>query len=128
MYGETEPVTGKPFAAEATINPDYSAAAAAPAAEAPAPAPEPEVALPVGPPGTTDFYGATEPVAGKPFAAEATVYPAAPAAAPAVEQAVEACRDALNAEAQAGKILFATSSWDVLPGSFKTSREDRKDR
>ncbi|MEQ1716097.1 MAG: OmpA family protein, partial [Hyphomicrobium sp.] len=52
------------------------------------------------------------------WAAEATMTPAtAPAA---TQQAVEACRDALNAEAQTGTILFATSSWDVLPESFRT--------
>ena len=120
-YGATAVAADQPFAAEAKMNPDYTPAAETPA-EAPAAAPAAaavEQPLPVGPPGTTDFYGMTEPVAGKPFAAEATMTPAATAPA-STEQAVEACRDALNAEAQAGTILFQTSSWDVLPQSFKT--------
>ena len=77
------------------------------------------------PPGVTENYGDTSSRETMPFRAEATVYPSAPepaaAAAPvAQQQAVEACRDALNGEAQAGKINFATSAWDVLPDSFKT--------
>ena len=48
-------------------------------------------------------------------------YNAKPAAAsPATQQAVEACRDALNAEVKTGSILFAMSKWDVLPESYRT--------
>ena len=121
-YGETAIAADQPFAAEAKMNPDYTPAAAEAPAEAPAAAPAAaavEETLPVGPPGTTDYYGLTEPVAGKPFAAKATMTPAAAAPA-ATEQAVEACRDALNTEAQTGTILFQTSSWNVLASSFKT--------
>lgn len=130
--GDTTPATPPAFTAEATMNPDYKpeAEAAAPApAEAPAAA-EPAVAaevpktedpvLPMTPSGVTEFYGDTSARETLPFRAEATVYPSAPEPAPATQAAVEACRDALNAEAQAGKINFATSAWDVLPDSFKT--------
>ena len=134
--GDTTPATPPAFAAEATMNPDYKpeAAAAAPA-EAPAAAPEapaaaePAVAevpktedpvLPMTPSGVTENYGDTSARETMPFRAEATVYPSVPEPAPATQAAVEACRDALNAEAQAGKINFATSAWDVLPDSFKT--------
>ena len=133
--GDTTPASQPAFAAEATMNPDYSAEAPAAApAEAPAAA-EPVIAtdvpktedpvLPMTPPGVTENYGDTSSRETMPFRAEATVYPSAPepaaAAAPvAQQQAVEACRDALNGEAQAGKINFATSAWDVLPDSFKT--------
>ncbi len=130
--GDTTPATPPAFTAEATMNPDYSpeAAAAAPAPEAPAVEAPAAVAaevpktedpvLPMTPSGITEFYGDTSARETLPFRAEATVFPSAPEAAPATQAAVEACRDALNAEAQAGKINFATSAWDVLPDSFKT--------
>ncbi len=117
------------------MNPDYTAEPVAPAAtEAPAPAAAPEApaavaveepAPPMTPPGVTWYGGETAPAGTPAWAAEATVFPAAPAPAAAAEPvaqqpAVEACRDALNAEAKAGKINFATSAWDVLPDSFKT--------
>ena len=68
------------------------------------------------------------PDAGHAWSAEATMSPVtaaapAPAAAemaPARQGAVEACRDALNAELLAGKLLFANGSWDILAGSYKT--------
>lgn len=143
-YGETAKAADQPFAAEAEMNPDYTADAPAPAeappaepaAEAPAPAAAVEPELPMTPPGTTAYYGDTAKAAEQPFAAEAKMNPdynaaepaaapaaaEAPAAAPAAEtqQAVEACRDALNAEAQAGSILFASGKWDVLARSYKT--------
>ena len=132
--GDTTPATPPAFAAEATMNPDYTPEAAATApAEAPAASAEPAVAaevpktedpvLPMTPPGITEFFGDTSARETMPFRAEATVYPSTPepaSAAPATQAAVEACRDALNAEALAGKINFATSAWDVLPDSFKT--------
>ena len=123
--GDTTPASPPAFAAEATMNPDYSAEAPAAApAEAPAAA-EPAIAAeepapPMTPPGDTLYFGETAPTSLPAWAAEATVFPSAPEPAPAVQAAVEVCRDALNGEAQAGKINFATSAWDVLPDSFKT--------
>ncbi len=125
--GDTTPASPPAFAAEATMNPDYTPEAGATApAEAPAPAAVAvdEPAPPMTPPGVTWYGGDTAPAGTPAWAAEATVFPTAPAAAAAEpvaqQQAVEACRDALNAEAKAGKINFATSAWDVLPDSFKT--------
>jgi outer membrane protein OmpA-like peptidoglycan-associated protein len=127
-YGETKPASEAPFSAEATMNPDYTAAPAAasetPAEAAPAPAAAAaeEAPPPMTPPGQTEYYGDTSPKTPPAWAAEATMNPdtGGAAASPATQQAVEACRDALNAEAQTGTILFASSKWDVLPGSFKT--------
>ena len=134
--GDTTPASPPAFAAEAAMNPDYTAEAAAPApTEAPAAAPVPEApaavaveepAPPMTPPGVTWYGGDTAPSGTPAWAAEATVFPAAPAPSAAAaepvaqHQSVEACRDGLNAEAKAGKINFATSAWDVLPDSFKT--------
>ncbi len=111
------------WAAEATMNPDYTADAPAPAAEAAA---EPEAApVSLGGQGVTEFYGVSD---GSPRAwnAEATVLPDTPAPAPAaettavVQEAIEACRDALNGEVQAGRLLFGTASWDIDRSSYKT--------
>ena len=67
--------------------------------------------------GVSSYYGIAEkPDATFPWAAPATVYKVA-APAPA---AVNTCRDVLNAEAKAGKINFATSSFEILPDSFPT--------
>ena len=128
--GDTTPASPPAFAAEAAMNPDYTAEAPVPApVEAPAAVAAPEApaavaaeepAPPMTPPGETLYFGETAPASPPAWAAEATVFPSAPEAAPATQAAVEACRDALNAEAQAGKINFATSAWDVLPDSFKT--------
>lgn len=119
--GDTTPATPPAFAAEATMNPDYSAEAPAAAApEAPAAVAAEQPAPPMTPPGDTLYFGETAPASPPAWAAEATVFPSAPEAAPATQAAVEACRDSLNAEAKAGKINFATSAWDVLPDSFKT--------
>jgi outer membrane protein OmpA-like peptidoglycan-associated protein len=104
-----------PWAAPATVY----AGAAEPAA-APEPAP-----VSLGGVGQTSYFGLAEkPDATFPWAAPATVYakaaaPAAPAPAP-TPAAIENCRDALNAEAQAGKINFAVSSFEILPDSYKT--------
>lgn len=94
---------------------------------APEPAPAPAAApVSLGGVGQTSYYGIAErPDATYPWAAPATVYkvaapapaPKAPAPTPA---AIENCRDALNAEAQAGKINFAVSSYDLLPESNRT--------
>ena len=122
FYGETAPASPPAWVAEAAMNPDYDASAPAPAAapEA-APAAAVEEALPMTPPGTTSFYGDTAPASPPAWAAEATMNSGGGAAAsPAAQAAVEACRDALNAEARAGKINFAMSSWDVSADSFKT--------
>lgn len=130
--GDTTPASPPAFAAEATMNPDYTAEApaeaVAPAAapEAPAAVAVEEPAPPMTPPGVTWYGGDTAPAGTPAWAAEATVFPAAPVPAAAAaepvaqQQAVEACRDGLNAEVKTGKINFATSAWDVLPDSFKT--------
>lgn len=119
-------VTATPaWAAEATMNPDYMADAPAPADEAAAAAkPEPAPVSPGGQ-GVTEFYGVSDGTA-RAWNAEATVFPDTPAPAPAaettavVQEAVEACRDALNGEVQAGRLLFGTASWDIDRGSYKT--------
>jgi outer membrane protein OmpA-like peptidoglycan-associated protein len=132
-YGDTAPKSPPAWAAEATMNPDYSAVAPAAAAEAPAEAASEPVVwadpgeAPKGVPGVTSYYGDTAPKSPPAWAAEATMNPdynaapaaAAAAAAPAAQEAVEACRDALNAEAKSG-IVFASNKWDVLPASYKT--------
>ncbi|MGL4395608.1 MAG: OmpA family protein [Hyphomicrobium sp.] len=126
-YGETASVASSPFSAEATMNPDYTAEAPATPAAADAPAAEAPAAEAAAAPaataaGVTSFFGDTTPTGTPAWAAEATMNTdAAPAAASAsTQQAVEACRDALNAEAMTGSILFATSKWDVLPQSYRT--------
>lgn len=130
-YGETAPSSPPAWAAEATMNPDYSADAPAAAAEAPAEAASAPMVwadpgeAPKGVPGVTSYYGDTAPTGTPAWAAEATMNPdynaapAAAAAAPAAQDAVEACRDALNAEASSG-IVFASNKWDVLRASYKT--------
>ncbi len=123
-YGTSEGAGTAPWSAEATMNPDYKAEPAAPAEAAPATTTSSEPALPSGPPGDTQFYGDTRPAGTPAWAADAKMNPdynAKPAAAsPATQQAVEACRDALNAEVKTGSILFAMSKWDVLPESYRT--------
>jgi outer membrane protein OmpA-like peptidoglycan-associated protein len=113
------------WAAEATMNPDYSAEEPAPAVEATAAA-EPEAApVSLGGQGVTEFYGVSDGTA-RAWSAEATVFPDTPAPAPAaettavVQEAVEACRDALNGEVQTGRLLFGTASWDIDRSSYKT--------
>lgn len=131
-YGDTAPASPPAWAAEAQMNPDYKAdePAATPAA---AEAPASEIVVndpgeaPKGVPGVTSYYGDTAPASAPAWAAEATMNPdynaAAPAASaaasPETQQAVESCRDALNAEAKSG-ILFASNKWDVLRASYKT--------
>lgn len=137
FYGDGQtPDAGKPWSAEATMNPDYVAEAPAPApapvaepapapapAATPAPAPAPEPApVSLGGIGVTSYYGDGQtPDAGKPWAAPATVY-AQPAAAPApaVVAAVNGCRESLAAAVKAGTINFGTSRWDILPDSYAT--------
>lgn len=131
-YGDTAPSSPPAWAAEAAMNPDYSADAPAaadgeaPAAEASAPmvwADPGEAGK--GVPGVTSYYGDTAPSSPPAWAAEATMNPdynaasSSAAASPAAQEAVEACRDALNAEAKSG-IVFASNKWDVLPTSYKT--------
>lgn len=131
-YGDTAPSSPPAWAAEAAMNPDYSAGAPAaadgeaPAAEASAPmvwADPGEAGK--GVPGVTSYYGDTAPSSPPAWAAEATMNPdynaasSSAAASPAAQEAVEACRDALNAEAKSG-IVFASNKWDVLPTSYKT--------
>ena len=111
------------WAAEATMNPDYSADAPTPAAEATAAPVSAPVSL--GGQGVTEFYGVSDGTA-RAWNAEATVFPDTPAPTPSaeatavVQEAVEACRDALNSEVQAGRLLFGTASWDIDRGSYKT--------
>jgi outer membrane protein OmpA-like peptidoglycan-associated protein len=138
FYGDGQsPDADKPWAAPATPNPDYSAevpaqapaAAEAPPAEtAPAAAAAEEPAPPAtGGQGVTSYYGDGQtPDAGKPWSAPAAVnpdynaQPAPTAATPAGGNAVETCRDALNAEVHTGKITFDMSSWDITSDSFTT--------
>lgn len=94
-FGDSKPTASAPFAAEATMNPDYSAdGAASPAAsstdaaaETPAAAPSEtpaettattaaeEPSLPMTPPGNTEFYGAPAAGGTPAWAAEATMNP-----------------------------------------------------
>jgi outer membrane protein OmpA-like peptidoglycan-associated protein len=130
-YGITAPSSPPAWAAEAAMNPDYSAdspapaAAASEAATAEAVVPADPGEAPKGVPGVTSFYGDTAPAGTPAWAAEATMNPdynaassQAAAAAPAKQEAVEACRDSLNAEAKSG-IVFASNKWDVLASSYK---------
>lgn len=129
-YGDTSPASPPAWAAEATMNPDYSADAPAAATEAPAADSAPMVWADPGEagkgvPGVTSYYGDTAPASPPAWAAEATMNPdynassSSAAASPAAQEAVEACRDALNAQAKSG-IVFASNKWDVLPSSYKT--------
>jgi len=131
------PDADRPWAAEATMNSDYTAAEEAPV-EAPVEAAPAEAAAPVeeaapvslGGVGQTSYFGiAEQPDANQPWAAEATMNPnysaeaAAPAAVPAAEppatpEAIESCRDALNAEAQADGLNFALTSWSITPDNY----------
>lgn len=126
-YGETAPAAAAPFSADAKMNPDYSPQAAPAAAEAPPAAPASDVSTYKTAPGATIYFGETAPASGAPFSAEAKMNPdykpgaaSAPPAEPAKQVTAAACRDALNAAAQSGAINFATSSWGILPDSYKT--------
>lgn len=140
FYGDTKLSDTPAWAAEATMNPDYTPGAAAPpAAAATEPAAEPEQAAaasepePLPPqtgPGATSFYGDTQPTGNSAWAAEAKMNPdytpgakaaaASEGVAPDRQQAIETCRDALNGEVKSAAINFASSKWDVLPASYKT--------
>jgi outer membrane protein OmpA-like peptidoglycan-associated protein len=110
------------WAAEATMNPDYKKDDGA-QDEAPPP--------PTGGQATTFYFGDMTSPANPAWAAEAKMNldysvssPAAPAATttePAAasvrEAAVEACRDALNAEASTCRINFAQGSSNIAPSS-----------
>jgi outer membrane protein OmpA-like peptidoglycan-associated protein len=120
--GQT-PDAGKPFSAEATVYSVAAEPAAAPAAPAAV-----EAAAPVslGGVGVTSYFGNGQtPDDGKPFSAPATVF-AQPAAAPAAspspspQAAPAACSEALAAALKAGTLNFVTSSWQILPDSYKT--------
>lgn len=123
-YGDTAAASSAPFAAEATMNPDYSAdapAAAPAAAESAAVIANDPGEAPKGVPGVTEYYGDTTPASPPAWAAEAKMNTAGneAAASPQTQEAVEACRDSLNTEAKTG-ILFASNKWDVLRTSYKT--------
>lgn len=99
-----------------------------PAVAAPEPAvPVEEQAPPAkSEPGQSSYYGEAE----KPDASQAWAAPAKPnpdyttavaavdETPPATQQAVEACRDALNAEAQIGGLNFALTRWDITPDKY----------
>ena len=139
------PDADQPWAAAAAPNPDYTpgdaaapaaeAAAAEPAADEPQPAAATEPAAapteelppaPLGEKGVSSYYGIAEKAdATQPWAAAAAPNPAYTAAVasppevtPATQEAVEACRDALNAEAQVGGLKFAVQRWDVTPENY----------
>lgn len=127
-YGLTAPKSPPTWAAEAQFNPDYKAgsapaAATVAASETAAPAAATAGAVHEGLPGVTSYYGITAPSSAAAWSAPATMNPDYAAsggdASPAVQQAVESCRDALNTEVKKG-IRFASNKWDVLPESFKT--------
>lgn len=114
-YGVTQGAEAPAWAGEATMNPDYAAEtpAPAPAAVAEEPPPAPTV------PGVTQYNGYSDAAAAIPaWAAEATVFPVE--AAPAKQAAVEACRDALNAEVKTGTLNFYTSSFEIDSVSYPT--------
>ncbi|MEQ1653319.1 MAG: OmpA family protein [Hyphomicrobium sp.] len=122
-FGEGQtPDAGQPWAAEATV---YEVAAepapAAPAAEpaaAEAAATEEPAPVSLGGVGVTSYFGEGQtPDAGQPWSAPAKVYaqPAAP-----VSPVADGCRDALNTELKAGTLNFKTSSWEILPDSYRT--------
>jgi outer membrane protein OmpA-like peptidoglycan-associated protein len=163
-YGEGQtPDAGKPWSAEASMNPDYTAEAPAPAAVAAVEAPAP---VSLGGVGVTSYYGEGQtPDAGHPWSADASMNPdytaAAPAPAPAAAPAAEApppvslggvgvtslyagstwtapantyaavepapaakvadpCNDAVAAALKSGKLNFAISSWEILDDSYPT--------
>ena len=74
----------------------------------------------------SSYYGVAEKAdANQPWAAAAAANPdytaavaSPPEVTPATQEAVEACRDALNAEAQLGGLTFAVQRWDVTPENY----------
>ncbi len=124
-YGDTASAEGQPFSAPATVFTvvDAKPAEAAPAAKA-AEAPKVNyVESNPGPavPGVTSFYGSTQRAEDQPYSAPATFVMSKPGAAPvASSRAVESCRDQLASTVQAGRILFANSSFEIRPESFRT--------
>ena len=127
--GGTAAPQNPPWAAEATMNPDYQKgeAPAATTATATEEAPPP----PTGGQATTEYLGGTAAPQNPPWAAEATmnpdyntaVAPSAPpsegATQPAVAEprnaSVEACREALNTAARVARLFFAAESFDIAP-------------
>ncbi|MBR2534971.1 MAG: OmpA family protein [Hyphomicrobium sp.] len=126
-------------AAVVAAAPAEQPAATAPAAEQPDPpaAAEPMAAAtetqpaepapaPTGDKGVSSYYGVAEKAdANQPWAAAAAANPdytaavaSPPEVTPATQEAVEACRDALNAEAQLGGLTFAVQRWDVTPENY----------
>ena len=129
-YGDTAPAEGQPFSAPATIF--IAVDDAKPADEAPAAATAKAVEAPKvnyvesnpapAVPGVTSYYGgSTQRAEDQDYAAPATMVMSKPGAAPvASKQAVESCRDQLAATVQAGRILFANSSFEIRAESFRT--------
>ena len=70
-------------------------------------------------PGVTSFYGSTQRAEDQPYSAPAKMIASTPGVAPASKTA-ESCRDQLSATVQAGRILFANSSFEIRPESFRT--------
>ena len=126
FYGDTSPAESQPFSAPATV---FMAIEAKPAQAAPAAAAAKAVEAPKvnyveskpGPavPGVTSFYGSTQRAEDQPYSAPAKMIASTPGVAPASKTA-ESCRDQLSATVQAGRILFANSSFEIRPESFRT--------
>lgn len=135
------PDEDQPWSAAAAMNPDYTPGAASapaeapaeqaattpePAAEAPQAPAEESPPAPTGEKGVSSFFGIADKAdATQPWAAAAAmnpdytaVLPSRPVESPATQEAVEACRDALNAEAQIGGLKFAIQRWDVTPENY----------
>lgn len=136
----SEPVASPEAARTAPESPVASPDVASPEAQHTEPATEPATAVtpePAAPveenppaaksePGQSSYYG----VAGKPDASQSWAAPAKPNSdytavvetaaetTPATQEAVEACRDALNAEAQIGGLNFALTRWDITPDKY----------
>lgn len=138
------PDADQPWAAAAKLNADYTPEAVPEvdvAAPAPAAAPAPQVApeepaatvedpapASLGGTGQSSNYGVAEkPDATQPWAAAAAPNPDyAPDVAesavsePALQEAVEACRDVLNTEAETGGLTFALTRWDISQDKYRS--------
>lgn len=113
-------------AAEPAAEPTEPLVAAEPSAAATEPQPAEPVPAPTGDKGVSSYYGVAEKAdANQPWAAAAAANPdytaavaSPPEVTPATQEAVEACRDALNTEAQLGGLTFAIQRWDVTPENY----------
>ena len=130
-YGGTKSRTNPASAAEAAMNPDYKTEEAVTAGAA-----EELVQPPTAGQATAEYYGGTGSSTSPAWAAEAAMNPAyadrtpraasstsPPPSTPLHDATVEACRVALTSAAQAAKVYFANSSFEIAAGSQGTLRE-----